>query len=244
MLSKFSIVLGSFLLLFAVNSFSQGFFQDSLFSDFDAAIQKPIKPVADKPTGNFKKYLRYPKSNIKRNNRIEFVEFCNDTLWGRRKASVINSNGGLMIAFDMMKTTGYEKVLIFGDKDYYYDTLLILKDTFIFKEMMDNDVLLLMVYPVKDDTLIVKYGNRLTRYDFLKKFSFRPAMKDYLSWFSNPYLDYVDTYTLVKQDNAYELIKIETSQESVSEYDYKRLKEKFTQCGLSPFWMALVKLTL
>ena len=235
---KFLVII---LLLCSISSWAQ-YNQGTLFTDFDLASKKLAKPSTGFSAVGFRNYLRYPQEKSTMKHRIEFIKYFKDTLWDKRKASICEVNRRVMIAFDRMKTAGYEKVLFFGDKDYYYDTLLFLKDSFVFKEMMDNSVELSMVYQGNDDTLMVKYGYRNVRYDFLDKFSFQPAMKDYVKWFDNPYLDYVETYSLVRRVGVYELIKIETTQKNISEYDYKRLREKFASCQ-SAFWVALFPLT-
>jgi hypothetical protein len=210
--------------------------QDTLFTDFDLKIYKPIDPTLQLIVE--RNYIRniVDKKGVK---KIEIVNVHKDSTTLSRKARLLNLNYGTVLAFDMLKDYGYEKVMFFGDRDYYYDTLFFIKDTLVFKEMVDDNVELVIVYPPKDDTLIVKFGNRNTRYDFLDKFTFRPAMKDYLKWMDDPYLDYVETYTLVKKDQAYEMIKAETTKDHISAHDYKRRREQFQNAGLSPFWISL-----
>ena len=210
--------------------------KDTLFTDFDLKTYRSIDTITQ--LVGEKKYLKnvVDKKGVK---KIEIVRVYKDSTTVSRKARLLNLNYGTVLAFDMLKDYGYEKIMFIGDRDYYYDTLLFVKDTIIFKEMVDDNVELVILYPPKDDTLIVKFGNRNTRYDFLNKFKFRPVMKDHSKWMDDPYLDYVEIYTLVKKDQAYELIKSETTQEHVSEYDYKRRREQFQNAGLSPFWISL-----
>ena len=214
---------------------------DTLFTDFDLKTLKAVGPSSQMLPS--KKYIRniVAKKGAK---KIELIEINRDSTKDYRKAKLLHLNYGTVLAFDRVKDYGYEKVMFIGDRDYYYDTLLFVKDTLVYKGIVDDHVGLVIVYPPKDDTLTVKYGSRNTRHDFLDKFKFLPAMKDHLIWMSNPYLDYVEVYTLVKKDQAYELVKTETNIDHISEYDYKRRREQFLEAGLSPFWISLFPLAI
>jgi len=228
-------------LLITLHSFGQTN-TDSLFTDFDIITFKPVTPASPQILKTENKYIRYAHAKPKAKQKLEFIRVYRDTSTYSRKAKILNFDYGTVLAFDVMKTAGYEKVLFFADQDLYFDSLLIRGDTLCFKERSNDHVELAIVYPAKNDTVVVKYGNRNTRTDFLDRFYFRPPLKNYLNWFADPYLDYTETYTLVKKDSAWDLIKVDTNREHISEYDYKRKKEEFANAGSSPFWMALTEL--
>ena len=235
------ILLCNILLVFALHSFCQTN-NDSLFTDFDITTFKPITLASPQTLKAGHRYIRYVHTKSKAKQKIELTDVYRDTSTYSRKAKILNFDYGTVLAFDVLKTAGYEKVLFFADQYLYYDSLLIRGDTLCFKERCNDHVELAIVYPVKNDTLVVKYGSRNTRTDFLDKFYFRPPLKNYLNWFTDPNLDYTETYTLVKKDGAWDLIKVDTNQEHISEYEYKSKKERFAKAGLSSFWMALTEL--
>jgi hypothetical protein len=215
---------------------------DSLFADFDLHTQKTIQPVIPGVLIAGKKYIRNRKSGSPGKQRIELIKVYSDSSALSRKATVMKTDDGLLLAFDMVKTYGYEKVLFFGDKDYYHDTMLVIRDTIFFKEMADDMVDLSVVYPSENDTLIIRHAYRNTRTDFLYKIYYRPAMKNHARWFSSDMPDYIETYSLVKKDSVFELVKVDTNHDYISNYVYSEKKEAFLKAGLSPFWIALTEL--
>ncbi|MBL7732439.1 MAG: hypothetical protein JNM88_14765 [Chitinophagaceae bacterium] len=156
-----------------------------------------------------------------------------------RKAKWVNTSYGSVLAFKEMKTPGYECVIIFCDKDYYNDSLLVVKDTVFFKEMCDDLVELSMVYPAGKDTLMVKQGIRNTRHDFLKDIKYNPAMKSHARWFLQNMLDREYTFVLVKKGDGYEIVSVVTDWDKLSDYDKQRLLLKFRHAGPSIFWVAM-----
>jgi hypothetical protein len=232
-------------IVFLISAKALGQMNDTLFTDFDLTTLKAIKPAVPQTLEAGQKYIRsiHSKSKSKAKQKIELTKVYRDTSFDSRKARVLNLDYGTVLAFDVLKTPGYEKVFFIADWDYYYDSLLILNDTLFFKEMSDDYVELIAIYPVNNDTFIIKYGSRNTRHDFLKKITFRPLLKNHLNWFGERNnLDYMETYSLVQKNKGYDLVKVNTNQEHISEYDYKRKKEKYLEAGLSPFWIALVEL--
>ena len=216
----------------------------SLYKDFDLASLKPFDPAVPQNLNTKGFYIRNLSPKKKAKETIELIKVYRDSgSSGSRKAAVLQFDYGTVVVFKMMKEPGYEKVIIFADWDYHYDSLLIKKDTLYFKGISDGMIELSTVYPEKNDTIKITYGYRNTRYDFLKKFSYKPALKNYYNWFPDDALDYIENYTLVKRDNFYELIKVETNRDRIGEYDYKRIKEKYAGAGLSPFWLALTELS-
>jgi hypothetical protein len=215
---------------------------DSLFADFDLHTQKTIHSVFPQTLNAGKKYIRNIRSVSPEKERVDLIKVYRDSSSFSRKATVLKSDHGLVFAFDMVKTYGYEKVLFFGDKDYYYDTLWTIRDTLFFKEMSDDLVEFTVVYPAKNDTLIVRHAHRNTRTDFLRKISYRPAMKNHADWFNSNMPDYKETFTLVKKDSSFELVKVDTNRDHIPDYVFTERKEEFLQAGLSPFWIALTEL--
>jgi hypothetical protein len=232
-------------IVFLISAKALGQMNDTLFTDFDLTTLKAIKPAVPQTLEAGQKYIRsiHSKPKSKAKQKIELTKVYRDTSFDSRKARVLHLDYGAVLAFNVLKTPGYEKVLIFADWDYYYDSLLILKDTLFFKEMSDDHVELAAIYQINKDTLLIKYSSRNTRHDFLKKFAFRPSMKNHLNWFGEGNnLDYTDTYTLVKNGATYDFIKVETDEKHISDYDYKRKKEKYLQPGLTLFWIAMTDL--
>jgi hypothetical protein len=224
----------------------QGYSQvntDSLYKDLDLKNFKPIDPAIPQNLYSRGFYIRNIIPKKKAKETIELIKVYKDSSSHSRKATIINTGYGNVLAFKEMKTPGFEKVIIFGAWDYYNDSLLIRNDTAFFKETGGDEVELTVVYPKKNDTLTIQYGVRNTRHDFLKNFSYKPALKNYLNWFPDNALDYIETYSLVKKDNVYELVKVNTNKERIQEYEYKDIKEKYARAGLSPFWLALTELS-
>jgi len=215
---------------------------DSLYKDIDLTGFKPLRPAVPQNLYKGGFYIRNIIPNKRSKETIELIKVYRDSSTDSRKAKVVKLDYGDVLAFKVLKSPGYEKVIIFADWDYYYDSLLVRQDTLLFKEMADDAVELVTVYPPKNDTLTIKYGHRNTRYDFLKKFSYKPTLKNYNRWFPDSALDYLETYTLVKKDSTYELVKIETNRDTLKEYEYEAIKEKFARAGLSLFWLALTEL--
>jgi hypothetical protein len=236
MILKSGTILYSVFFLFSITVSGQKK-TDSLFTEFNLTTLKKVYPAIPQTLSAGKSYIR--NQNSKSDQKFELIKVYADTSANYRKATVLKLAYGVVLAFDELKTYGYEKVLFFGDKDYYYDSLLIVHDTLFFKEMSDDHVELAVVYPVKNDTLFIKYGSRNTRTDFLSKIYYQPALKNYLNWFVENMLDYKETYTLVKKDSAFELTKVDTNRGHVSEYDFKRKRQDYLNAGLSPFWIAL-----
>ena len=216
---------------------------DSLYKDIDLTSLRPFNPAIPQNLNNRGFYIRNIVPKKKAKETIELIKVYRDSSVDSRKARITKLDYGTVLSFKVMKAPGYEKVIIFADWDYYYDSLLIRQDTLAFKETGGDGLDLVIIYPVKNDTLTIKYGSRNTRYDFLKKFNYKPALKNYSNWFPDDALDYIETYTLVKKDSAYELIKVDTNRERIQEYEYKDIKEKYARAGLSPFWIALTELS-
>jgi len=215
---------------------------NSLYRDFDLVNFKTVNPVTTQKFYQKGYYIRnLPPKKSKQN--IELIKLYRDS--GKlytRKASIIDTDYGKVFAFKVMKEAGYERVLIFADWDYHHDSLLARKDTLYFKGISDGLIELSIVYPSRNDTIKIKYGYRSTRYDFIKKINYQPALKNCMDWFPDKALDEEETYTLVKKDSVYELIQIETSRDRTA-YEYKDLKEKYAGAGNSPFWLALTELS-
>jgi hypothetical protein len=236
---KFRTLIFTIFFLFSITVSGQNK-TDSLFKEFDLNSLKTIYPVNPQALIAGKKYIRNLDS--KADQKIELIKVYADTSVYYRKATVLKLTYGIVLAFDELKTYGYEKVIFFGEKDYYYDTLLIIHDTLFFKEMSNDHVELTVIYPIKNDSLIIKYGYRNTRTDFLKNISYRPALKNYPNWYTENMLDYKETYTLVKKDSAYELIKVDTNRDHISDYDFNRKHQNYLNAGLSSFWIVLADL--
>ena len=213
---------------------------DSLFADFDLNLLIPVAPVSNEHINNRGSYIRKPSSG--KGNHLELIKVYRDSSIARRKATLKQLSYGNVLAFKTLKTPGYEKVLIFADWDYYQDSLLIRHDTLYLKQAADNDFHLFILLPAKNDTVTLVCGYRNTRYDFLKKINFEPPLKAYRSWLSNAMLDYTETFTFVKKDALYDLIKVDSEGSDRSIEEYKRLREKYADAGLSPFWLVLASL--
>ena len=216
---------------------------DSLYKDLDLTNFATINPAIPQNLYTRGFYIRNIVPKKKTKETLELIKVYRDSSVDSRKARITKLDYGTVLSFKVMRAPGYEKVIIFADWDYYYDSLLVRQDTLAFKETGGDGLELAIVYPVKNDTLTIKYGSRSTRYDFLKKFNYKPALKNYSNWFPDDALDYIETYTLVKKDSVYELIKVDTNRERILEYEYKDIKDKFARAGLSPFWLALTELS-
>jgi hypothetical protein len=214
---------------------------DSLFADFDLSMQVPVAPVSRESISKPGSYIR--KASGKKGSHPDLIKVYKDSSIAVRKATLMHLSYGNVLAFKTLRTPGYEKVLIFADWDYYYDSLLIRHDTLYFKQTEDDYVRLSILYPARNDTIIMVCGYRTTRYDFLKKISFEPPLKAYRRWFPNAMLDYEETLTLVKKDTCYDLIKAEAEGSSRSNEGYKYLRDKYAAAGLSPFWLVLAGLS-
>jgi hypothetical protein len=213
---------------------------NNIFADFDLRLLMPVVPVSNKPVNNPGSYIR--KTSAKK-SRFELIKVYRDSSTGSRKATLKQLSYGNVLAFKTLKTPGYEKVLIFADWDYYNDSLLMRHDTLYLKQTTDDYVHLSVLFPPKNDTITLVCGYRTTRYDFLKKISFEPPLKAYRNWFPDAMLDYTETFTLVKKDTSYDLIKVEAEGSNTRNEAYKYLREKYAAAGLSPVWLVLSELS-
>lgn len=214
---------------------------DNIFADFDLSRLMPVASVSNNSISNPGSYIR--KTSPKKGDHLELIKVYKDSSTGRRKATLKQLSYGNVLAFKTLKTPGYEKVLIFADWDYYHDSLLICHDTLYFKQTADDNLHLSILFPMKNDTIILVCGHRNTRHDFLKNISFEPPLKAYRSWFPNTMFDYTRTFTFIKKGTAYDLIKVEAEGSSVSNEEYKRWQEKYAAAGVSPFWVVLANLS-
>lgn len=213
---------------------------DSVFADFDLSMLTPVSPVSRERIKNLTSYII--RKSSKKGNSIELIKIYDDSSIGVRKASLKQQDFGNVLAFKTLKTPGYEKVLLFTDWDHYHDSLLIRHDTLYFKQRADNSLQLSMLFRAKNDTVIVVSGYRNTRYDFLKKISFEAPLKAYRLWFPNAMFDYTETFTFVKKDTLYDLIKVESDESNSRNDKYEMMRTKYAAVGLSPFWLVLAGL--
>lgn len=213
---------------------------DSLFADFDLWLLVPVIPVSKGGLSTHGLYIQ--KTSPKKTNHFELIKVYKDSSIAVRKATLRHFSYGNVLSFKTLKTPRYEKVFIFADWDYYHDSLLICHDTLYLKQTADNDFHLFILFPAKNDTITITCGYRNTRYDFLKKVSYEPPLKACHSWFSDVMLDYTETFTLVKKDTLYDLVKVELEGSDTHNKEYKYLREKYAAAGLSPFWLVLAGL--
>lgn len=229
------------LLLLAHNSFGQAP-GDSLYTDFDLQHLKPANPAIVKTLIPGNKYISIIHPGNRRKERLKLLKVRTDSSLYSRKARLFPTSYGPVLAFKVIKDGGYEKILIFAAYDYYYDSLLIRNDTLIYKNVTTDDVSLYTVYPVKNDTLIIEHGYRLTRYDFLDKFKFIKPLSNYQYWYPDNNFDYIEILTFVKKDNQFELTGISNSKGPVNNSRFESLKENYKKALLSLFWIALANL--
>lgn len=213
-----------------------------VFTDFDWVNLKPIKPTPESRFGPWERFIRVTDSSAGK-LKME-IEERRETDSKIRKINLVNTRFGTVLAFSSLRTTGYEKVLIFADHDIIKDSLLIRNDTLIFKEMADDWVDLSVVYPAGTDTLVVRTGYRNTRHDFLEKIYYNPALKNYHRWFLQNMLDRDIAYVLVKSGNGYRVAEYKADPEKMSDYDKQQLPNRFLNVGPSPFWVALEQLAI
>ena len=235
----FETITGLLALLISPALFAQSS-PDSLYQDLDIYTQKPVRSVSFANADSNKRYIKYFYNKKGKQTGIGIYETTKYP--HQRTGNFINTRFGNVLAFNMLKTPGFEKVIIFGQKYYYEDSVLFRNDTVYYKEDMDEYVKLSVVYPSRGDTLIVK--------EIYKDYHWPPvpskarswaALKNYKDWFA----DYNDetTFKLLKKETYYDIIEIATT-EKPSEYDINRYKKIFREAGLSAFWIAVRRIVL
>lgn len=212
---------------------------DSLFADYDLLSLKGLQPIQLYKPDSTSLAVKTTRSSSGKLKTLEVVSY-EDEKFESRKATVQYTPLGTIIGFKTLKTDGWEKVIIFGQKYFYHDSILIRNDTIFFKSLYEESVTLQIIPPVKNDTLIIREVYKSYRGpDQDPRYDPWINLVNYKKWFRTNNADKVRTYTLVRKDNYYELVKVNTDETSISEYDYTTLKSFYRRVGLSPFWIAI-----
>jgi hypothetical protein len=126
------------------------------YEDFNITTLRAEKPHAEMPVDSGRKYIVSDGAREKRAPSLKFTEQRGKYLSPFRTAKLFKTKYGIVMAFKVLISDGYEKVAIFGDRNYTRDSLLIANDTLFFKKVEDDQLKLKIVFPQIGDTL--KYG--------------------------------------------------------------------------------------
>jgi hypothetical protein len=215
---------------------------DSLFADFDLFTLKGIQSI---PAGNpdsIQHVIKYTRSASGQPQALEVISYKYKETKSR-KATIRITPPGTFIGFKTLKTDGWEKVLIFGQKYYYHDTILIRNDTVFFKSLHEDGISLQVILPLKNDTLRIREISKSYRGpDLDSRYDDWISMAHYKEWFKQNDWDRADTYTLLRKGDHYEIIQVNTDRDHINEYDYKSQQKKYQQLGLSLFWLTIENL--
>lgn len=224
-------------LLFAgLNTYSQKG-DSAVYTSLDIRNRSPIDKTSFRQLDSGDLFIRMDETNGKP-KKIEIRKKYSDYgSWGR-KAKWMKTSYGNVLAFKVLKTPGYECVIIFCDKDFVHDSLLIKNDTLSFKEMEEDQVFIRVVYPAGKDTLLVREGSRNTSLDFPKKIFYNPALKNYSRWFDEDMLDEEHIYLLVKNGPGYRIVQTVAGDNKQPGNNNKSFKSSFRMAA-SAFWVAL-----
>src|ERR1044071_5900355 len=107
---------------------------DSLFADFDLFTLQGIRNVPLNNPDSIRKTVKYRRTATGEIKEIEVIRQYRTGV-ETRKASVRHTHLGTLIGFKTLKTDGWEKVIIFGQKYYYHDSVLIRNDTIFTKSL-------------------------------------------------------------------------------------------------------------
>jgi hypothetical protein len=212
---------------------------DSLFADFDLITLKGLRNIPANNPDSLVQVVKNTRSSSGKLQALEVVSYRYENPKSR-KATVQYTPLGIIIGFQTLKTPGWEKVLFIGQKFYYHDSILIRNDTIFFKSLYDESVTLEVIPPVKNDTLRIRSVYKNYRGpDLDPRYNAWINLANYNDWFKTNSSDRVRTYTLVKSGDHYELVRVNTDEKNISEYDYKTKQEFYRKLGLSPFWIAM-----
>lgn len=212
---------------------------DTIYADLDIATCTPVSPRAGLPVTPGIRVLPPVPGKAK---KIEILKAVNNSFVQRRKASLHYKSYGTILAFDKYKTDGREKVIVFAAKEEHRDSLLVYKDTLFFKAITDKHTIYLsIVYPKSPDTVIVKCGYIPTMQNYRPVRHYDPVLKDHAHWLNENQVSKLDTYTLVRKENHFETVMVETPRENLSAYEQQEMKQRFSN-STSLFWIALEKL--
>ena len=214
---------------------------DTVYSDYSLKSLLPSGPSTLLQLDSGSRFIRIDPR--KKSQKIEIGKMYSNNSHVTRKARWKKTSYGAVLGFKVLVTPGFECVMIFCDKDYYRDSLLVVNDTLFFKEMHDDGVELSIVYTVGKDSLAVREGYRNTRHDFLDKIYYNPAMKNHARWFEQGMLNTDNVFLLVKKGGGYEIAESNIEWAKLNEYNKNIILNKFSNTP-SPFWVALVPMAL
>lgn len=226
-----------FFLMISLASFSQ-VKQDTTFADLDLYTLRGIYPLQQPTADSSLKNIRCSYNNHGQVNEIHFRKSFYS--WQEtRSAKVFRNKESTILAFKVNKEAGFEKVIFFGEVIRYYDTILILRDTIYFKEVSGNYVNTKIIFPEKNDTLVIKsFGKPVNTpaargHDFHTLLSFHSLWENHTNW------NYSDTYTFVSRNSHYELVSLITSGKPGTDAYYLNLQENIKKAGHSITWLLL-----
>lgn len=211
---------------------------DKIYADLDLYTLQGISPLAEPPADSSLKNIRCSFNSREQVKEILFRKSFyrwQDT----RQANVYRNKDATILAFKVYKEAGFEKVIIFGAVERYYDTILILHDTIYVKEVSDNTVDAKIIYPEKNDTLIIKSFRKSFNSFAAKGRDFHNFLSFHMLWENNTNWNLTETYTYVSRQTHYELVSLTTSGKPREESYYLRLQEDIKKAGHSITWLLL-----
>jgi hypothetical protein len=209
---------------------------NTLFEDFDLFSMQPIRHQADSVPA----LIKYSASKSQKPRKLEVLLYKDE--WPKlqtRKALITQNKLGTIIGFNKYKGMGFERVIIFGARDQYLDSMLVRHDTIFYKQLINNESLYLqMILPAKNDSLVIKTMHINYEAD---EYRYDPGihLKDYAGWFDKTNYYRSEVYTLVKAGDHFELTGIKTMGKQREDYACKYLQRIYRRVGLSPFWVAV-----
>ncbi len=214
---------------------------DKIYADLDLYTFQGICPLEEPPADSSLKNIRCSFNNKGQVNEILFRKSF--FRWqNTRQANVYRNKEATIMAFKVYKEAGFEKVMFIGAVERYYDTILILHDTIYFKEVNDNTVDAKIIYPEKNDTLVIKSFRKPFNSPAAKGGDFHTFLAFHMLWENQTNWNLSETYTYVSRNTHYELVSLTTSGVPREESYYLRLQEQIKKAGHSITWLLLTNL--
>jgi len=220
--------------------FSKSFSQKStpeLFLDFDIDSLKGKDRLGD--LQNLDSFQKYLELKYDKNGYPAKMILLEKSSKEKRKGRLFKKNYGTVIGFNILKTTGYEKVLIFGEKDYYSDSILIKKDTVIGRQANNDNLIVTLCWKKSEDTIILKRMIQSYRYSKYYPAAYFIALKNYKQYFTTSLFNSVRTLQIIRNGINYRVEILDPGGKEPSDYDKKTYTSYGAKWGHSLFWLVV-----
>lgn len=175
-------------------------------------------------------------------NASRFVLARNGTK-EKRSARLVTKPYGKLIAFDIIKVPVFEKVLIFGDREALYDSVLVRKDTLIGKFIDRDRIMVRLTWKAGEDSFLMKEFVKNYGRSNESPFSYPIDLWNYGAYFSTQYYDEARLFTIVRKPEGFRLAKAEPLKGKIENWQYKFYENDFRKYGYSLFLMTVCRVS-